>query len=1252
MFNAKDKGASLYRDQYIEVLTTAAIALWKAGKRNDAIKYCSQVLAIDSKNQGAIEIKKMLEGESLLEIAMDPAAEEIREIANCIESKEFEKALDLCDQVLLRYPDSVAVTGIKAETLLRSLNQPEKALPYYKKLTELRPKDSWAWLGLGICYMKAESWDQMLTCDVNATTLDPLNANAWIGRGLALQNLGRFSEASDCFYKAYRIDPKPEYKNFQKQAKKNANKITSTRLFLRPIMPILLFIQFFEGDLYLYVSKNYSKAIETFETALKVSEILKHKKYTIRSLRSLARSYHFSRQYDRALNYSLEAIRLSKLIRNLRDEMDGCGLAGLAYQHMGKFEEAREMFQAALELSKKIHSKSNTRLFESFLKDVIDIAEYENYLISRHIAINHLSKDEQQSLGDLNNLNDPDEKKKIVKKLRPTLKAILDSLDLRDSMLALIAMGDICHSVNNNPASMILGNRFYVQYSGDPASKLILLHEHKEYPDEKSFDTFPFYRSALSIAERINDLWYQAYILLKLGFGGGTKEEILDYVERGLKVANQLNSRYFEGRFRLLLTLHKTAEISGLIQDENGIPTNSIKNALNYCDEFISAQFDDRLGVGLIYYIKGGLNLAIGDIKQVRQHTEKALSVISDEESSLEAWSLRILCSSQLAKVFEVLQDYHSMNKIQSEMLRYISYVEENFGWQIWSVYGGLLDFGETMPYQSLETQVEFIETVRSSVDETYRDSIVNDELRSKYHSAISVAVANAEYEKAIELIELTKTRNYTDILAKRNPLFGSAPSDLVSKYLKAAEFEQEKYSQYSSMSLQPHLSSETLNKEVQTLKLEWEEAKWQVSSLTEKLSAYRPGFSQPSVGEIIQYQQIVEMSRILDAAIIDFFVTGDVVLAFLILPSSEHPLFFEASINEINESDPLDRLYDDEVITLGNEIGAVLLNPIAQVLIENNTKRIILLPSQALHLLPLHTATYQLENKQKRLIDDFNIAFAPSASILYNCFQRSQNNQSANDELITITNSTGYVPFSNEEIYLVESLYTNKLSIQVGKRNEIAEMMKAIPSARYLHVCSHGNASGIYFGNSAQESTNQDTQDEGRIVIWSSETIEYYDLSAISLVILSSCESGVTDTGSGFRDEYIGLPSSFIVAGVPSVIASLWKVNGISTTLLMWKFHTNLINGLSIDGALRSAQLWLKNSSRADVAEFLKPLLLRNQTELNELADDDPRRNEFEKAFWDIQNTIFWLEDQDQYPFADSYWWAGFQVVGWPNRP
>jgi CHAT domain-containing protein len=91
----------------------------------------------------------------------------------------------------------------------------------------------------------------------------------------------------------------------------------------------------------------------------------------------------------------------------------------------------------------------------------------------------------------------------------------------------------------------------------------------------------------------------------------------------------------------------------------------------------------------------------------------------------------------------------------------------------------------------------------------------------------------------------------------------------------------------------------------------------------------------------------------------------------------------------------------------------------------------------------------------------------------------------------------------------------------------------------------------------------------------------DIYDLDLdADLVVLSGCRTAV---GKEVRGEGVmGLTRGFQYAGVPRVIASLWKVQDRTTAELMTRFYKALWeNGLSPAAALREAQRSLSREPR-----------------------------------------------------------------------
>ncbi|MEM9164100.1 MAG: CHAT domain-containing protein, partial [Cyanobacteria bacterium P01_F01_bin.4] len=91
-----------------------------------------------------------------------------------------------------------------------------------------------------------------------------------------------------------------------------------------------------------------------------------------------------------------------------------------------------------------------------------------------------------------------------------------------------------------------------------------------------------------------------------------------------------------------------------------------------------------------------------------------------------------------------------------------------------------------------------------------------------------------------------------------------------------------------------------------------------------------------------------------------------------------------------------------------------------------------------------------------------------------------------------------------------------------------------------------------------------------------SAPDIATLDLSA-DLVVLSACNTG---RGRITGDGVLGLSRTFMVAGVPSVLVSLWQVPDMPTAELMTEFYRQLAGNPNKAQALRQAMLTLKSQN------------------------------------------------------------------------
>lgn len=143
-------------------------------------------------------------------------------------------------------------------------------------------------------------------------------------------------------------------------------------------------------------------------------------------------------------------------------------------------------------------------------------------------------------------------------------------------------------------------------------------------------------------------------------------------------------------------------------------------------------------------------------------------------------------------------------------------------------------------------------------------------------------------------------------------------------------------------------------------------------------------------------------------------------------------------------------------------------------------------------------------------------------------------------------------------------------------------------------------------------------------------------NLRDVNLVVLSACETALGGPGLDGR-EIAGIAYYFLNSGAKTVMASLWRIDDLSTRLLMERFYQNLAKGtitspVTKAEALRQAQLALLN------AKLTKQTLISNESSQRRLtpamtpSDQEPENN---------------LPTTNKSYFSHPYYWASFILMG-----
>lgn len=244
------------------------------------------------------------------------------------------------------------------------------------------------------------------------------------------------------------------------------------------------------------------------------------------------------------------------------------------------------------------------------------------------------------------------------------------------------------------------------------------------------------------------------------------------------------------------------------------------------------------------------------------------------------------------------------------------------------------------------------------------------------------------------------------------------------------------------------------------------------------------------------------------------------------------------------------------------------LLAPAAKQL-EGKTS-LVIVPDAALWNLPFQALRTP---KEKYLIEDYAVSYAPSLTVLREMMMRKRSVDARNNSLLAFGNpSVGkettarvkytlldrglpQLPEAEKQVKTLAELYgTAQSRVYTGAAATEDKAKAEAARFRVLQFATHAvlndsNPMYSYVVLSEAEGNKED----GLLEAWEMMNL---DLNA-DMVVLSACETARGRIGAG--EGVIGMTWALFVAGSPTTVVSQWKVESASTTELMLEFHRAL---------------------------------------------------------------------------------------------
>ncbi len=512
--------------------------------------------------------------------------------------------------------------------------------------------------------------------------------------------------------------------------------------------------------------------------------------------------------------------------------------------------------------------------------------------------------------------------------------------------------------------------------------------------------------------------------------------------------------------------------------------------------------------------------------------------------------------------------------------------------------------------HQTILAQIEILDKVKNELSDEDKLGLLNERfmpftLGVQFAEELYQITKDKRYlEAAFQLAERSRDAVLTSALSAQKALnFGGVPDSLILK-----ENQLKKAISQLNKKLLHKKNSEIDYYDLQEQTFELKRAQEQlIKQLEQNYPQYYQIKYKSNIASVVDLQ-----TRILDpnTQLIAYYIQYPKAYIWSITQQNAHLQTIQLDSNYMNDIHTFRKVLTNLKYVQKNPIKAGELYDqlsykfynsfVAPALTSQKFKRLIIIPDHLLGHLPFEafTTSYQAQplvdyHQKNYLLKDYEIQYSYSGTLLlknkdqynflsqnvrllavaadYNKTNFTQQNRTEEDLLIR--HNLAPLPEAINEVKTLEKialgtfLYGNEASEHLFK--------KKVPQHGIIHLAMHGilNQKNPIASSLAFTENGSEVEDN---------FLHAFEISNLSfdaqLVVLSACETGY---GKFERGEGImSLARSFMHAGVPSLVVSLWQVNDYSTSKIMEYFYNELKMGKTKSEALQAAKLfYLENT-------------------------------------------------------------------------
>jgi CHAT domain-containing protein len=646
-----------------------------------------------------------------------------------------------------------------------------------------------------------------------------------------------------------------------------------------------------------------------------------------------------------------------------------------------------------------------------------------------------------------------------------------------------------------------------------------------------------FYQQALSIRQEVGDQTGEAFTLTDLGLINtslGQYSQAEKFFQQSLDIFRKIGDQR-----RAALTINAMGVYYRTI-DQYPKALESYQQALN-----IFIKIGERRGEGTSLNNIGDFRRNQGEYSQAQEIFQQALAIFK-EVGNKEGEGVAL---SNIGRVYAHQDQYSQALKSFGEALAIFKQVGDKASEArtlryIGSAFYQAGKFAEAE--KTLRDGMEVLETLRTKLSDANKISIFETQTAT-YRLLQQVLIAQNKTNEALEISERGRSRAFVELLTSRLSTKNSDQTAELPVAKPTISLLQKIAKQQNATLVQYSIIYDDLKIDGKQQTKQSELYIWVIKptgEITFRKSDLKPLWQK----ENTTLAELVTTSR----ESIGVTERGGII---------------PEPVKGVNQTKRLQQLHQ------------LLITPIADLLPKKETERVVFIPQNELFLVPFPALQ---DEKGKYLIEKHTILTAPSIQVLDLTHKQriaSKKSGISKGEILVVGNPTmPKIPITDEQLISLPGAEREAIKIAdllktqaiTGNKATKTAIVQKMLKARIIHFATHGLVDDFKgFGVPGAIAFAPSGKDNGFLT--SGEILDLKHPLNAELIVLSACDTG---KGRITGDGVVGLSRSFISAGVPSIVVSLWSVGDDSTSLLMTEFYKNIQQKQDKATALRQAML------------------------------------------------------------------------------